>query len=948
MDRTNADTPARAQQLIGRGTELDGLHRSWRAGGQVTFVRGPAGVGKSRLLRELAAWVATSGGVVLVGRSTPAAGSTPLRPVTEALLGAARRGARPDPELGPYASVLGRIVPDWAEPTAPEPTSDPVLLVGEALLRFAAQLSAAEPTLLVLEDLHWADPETVQVVEYVADNIADRPVVLVGSLRDGEPGPGTNLADALVQRRAAGEVALEPFGRDDVVALASACLGDQPLPDEVVEPLVSRSDGIPFLVEELVATAVGSGWETVGAAVPGSVLASVELRLEGLPADARRLLLAAALLGRHFDWRLAARAAGLDEGPAAELLRAGLRAQLLDVEDAGFRFHHALTRDAVLTVTPPAERSLAAREVLSAVELGDDAAGVEDLLLAADLARQADNDERAADLLARAARRALDDGALNSSDRFATQARELCGGPAATDIDELLLEICVRTGDTQRASDLGARLLDAPADPERLAKRHLLVASAHLAAGRWDAARHHADAATGLVPDDRAVGARIDALHAQAAMAEDLVDAALERASAALAGAEATGQAAVQCEALEVIGRVERGRDLGASEAAFQQSHDVAAAAGLAVWRVRALQELGTIDLFDSLRIDRLHHALDEALRIGAVATAAMVELQLAATHDERGELGTALDLALRCQERSRRFGLSTEPMSLMVQAMVHARRADRDAMDAALEAGRALGADADYVEASVWGNVVPIFHLVRGELAEAGAGFDRGMEVIRRRPAAALPYPGLWALVRTVLGDGGDRARAEVAALPFDTPASRRVLVAAEAVAAGRAGDAVAAAERFADADRQLTAAGGSFRRELVRLLVAPTAHADGWGEPATWLRDSLAELDRMGIDVLAGRCRAELRRIGAPVPRRSAVATSSVPAGLAGLGVTAREVDVLVLLAGGATNAAIAERLFISPRTVDKHVERLVQKTGRSRRDLAGVARDAGLLRT
>ena len=71
-------------------------------------------------------------------------------------------------------------------------------------------------------------------------------------------------------------------------------------------------------------------------------------------------------------------------------------------------------------------------------------------------------------------------------------------------------------------------------------------------------------------------------------------------------------------------------------------------------------------------------------------------------------------------------------------------------------------------------------------------------------------------------------------------------------------------------------------------------------------------------------------------------------MPPALAELAITAREVDVLVLVAGGATNREVAERLFISPRTVDKHVERLLQKTGTSRRGLAAIARDAGLLST
>ena len=89
-------------------------------------------------------------------------------------------------------------------------------------------------------------------------------------------------------------------------------------------------------------------------------------------------------------------------------------------------------------------------------------------------------------------------------------------------------------------------------------------------------------------------------------------------------------------------------------------------------------------------------------------------------------------------------------------------------------------------------------------------------------------------------------------------------------------------------------------------------------------------------------------MRDLGFAVPRGTATTRSVVPASLAGLGITARELDVLSLVAVGETNRAIAEALFISVRTVDKHVERLLAKTGMSRRDLGALARQAGLLRT
>jgi DNA-binding NarL/FixJ family response regulator len=119
------------------------------------------------------------------------------------------------------------------------------------------------------------------------------------------------------------------------------------------------------------------------------------------------------------------------------------------------------------------------------------------------------------------------------------------------------------------------------------------------------------------------------------------------------------------------------------------------------------------------------------------------------------------------------------------------------------------------------------------------------------------------------------------------------------------------------------------AWRRHHMRLLVAPTAARDGWGEPAAWLREAAAHFESVGDAGLARACREQLRRIGAPVPRRGRGA-SDVPETLARAGVTSREMDVLRLVADGLPNAVIAQRLFLSPRTVETHVARLLAKTG------------------
>ena len=319
--------------LVGREREIDALQAAWRQGGAVV-VRGPAGVGKSRLVRELTSWADDSGATVLVGRSTASVPATPLRPIREALLGAARRGIIPGPALDPYRPTLAAIVPDWRDDSS-DPPDDWVTLLGEAVLRLLAQLGESAHAVLVLEDLHWADPETCAVVEYLVDNLEGAPVLLVLPVRDSAGGAGVELAAGIVRRRAAAEVVVGPLDGAGVIAMANALLGRDVLPDEVVDALVGRSEGVPLLVEELLAAAASSSWETIEATVPGSVLASVEPRLEELTEDGRHLLVAAALLGRHFDWRIAAAAAEVPEGRAAELLGQAVRVHLLDARTPG-------------------------------------------------------------------------------------------------------------------------------------------------------------------------------------------------------------------------------------------------------------------------------------------------------------------------------------------------------------------------------------------------------------------------------------------------------------------------------------------------------------------------------------------------------------------------------------------------------------------------------------
>jgi len=179
--------------------------------------------------------------------------------------------------------------------------------------------------------------------------------------------------------------------------------------------------------------------------------------------------------------------------------------------------------------------------------------------------------------------------------------------------------------------------------------------------------------------------------------------------------------------------------------------------------------------------------------------------------------------------------------------------------------------------------------------------------------------------------------------------PVNRGLVGYAQAVAAGQAGDGEQAGLLANEAERVLAAQPAfGLWRHLSRRLAAEAALRDGWGDPVSWLRECLAAFDSGGHRQAATACRVLLSRAGATVPRRSG--DVAAPPDLAALGVTAREADVLKLIADGLTNREIGERLFLSPRTVEKHVERLLAKTGAHNRSqlVARAARWRTALRT
>jgi DNA-binding CsgD family transcriptional regulator len=944
--------------LVGRDEETGQLQAALAAAGTgrggTVFLTGEAGIGKSRLVRELTREAGARELTVLTGRAVAGGVPTPFRPFAEALVSAGRAGRLPaGGELEPFRPALGRLIPGWRQPQAAA-GDESLVFLGEAVLRLLRAAAPAAGSLLVLEDLHWADRETLALLEYLADNLAGERVLCVGTLRDEEGDRAAGLAGAL---KARGSAAVLPLRRLDPAAMArmaAACVGAAQLPDAVQSLVAEQAEGIPFLVEEILAGLIGEGalterdgsWhaaDLAAASVPATFADAVRHRLDAVDADSGRVIGAAAVLGRRFDWALLGPVTGMTDAAVVAALRRGVGLQLIAADRDSFRFRHALTHEAVLAGLLPPERVELAGRALAAVEAAHPGLPGAWCTLAADLAGRAGNTQRAGALLLEAGRRDLAVGALASAEHTLTRARALIGheDPAlCTPVDEALTEVFAMSGQVDRAIEMGRTLLArlGPGAPSaRAANLHLDIARAAIAGAQW------AEAAASIEVARRSPGAdaaQVDACAAQVAIGQGQLAEADRLASAALRAAESGGLPEVACEALEVTGRVARQRDLEEAERAFSRAAAVASAHGLALWHARALHELGTIDQLRTESVDRLEQARELAVAQGALALTAALDLQIAAGLNKQFRADEALAAARRSADASRRFHLAVLPMALIFQATAHAIRGEREAMEARIADAIALAPDDQDVLGCAWGHCRATFSLLAEDPGQAYAQMTTGAALMLSSPAAiAPPFLGLWPLLGALLNRDAEDAAARVRA----ARATRHLVVAAmlgyaDAIQAGRRGRPADADAAFAAADAQMGPL-VAWYRQYARRLAAEAALADGWGDPVGWLREAAAYFADRGDDRVAAACRGLLRRAGAPVPRRRP-GDGELPGRLRALGVTEREAAVLRLAAQGLSNREIAERMFLSPRTVEKHVASLLAKTGVRRAQLTGYA--------
>jgi tetratricopeptide (TPR) repeat protein len=638
---------------------------------------------------------------------------------------------------------------------------------------------------------------------------------------------------------------------------------------------------------------------------------------------------AAAVLGRRFDWSLIPDTAGLDRGTVLSALRSAVNAQIVSPEDnaegPAFRFRHALTRDAVLEDLLPPERAELAARAAQAIQRSHPGLPGPWCERAAELRELAGDRETAARLLLESARRSLARTALASAESVLDRARSLASDDRdlAVEVDEVLVEVLSLAGKPDRAVQVGERLVASLAQsdalPGRAGKARLSLGRALAGAGEWDRALDELGEAARLArtADDEGLLARAWSFRAQVEVWRGGYEAGIELASRALAIAERLMLSEVACECLDVLGRRASVRDYERGVEVFRRELETAQRADLRLWKIRALLELGTVEMTSSGDIADLVRAGELAEREGAVSALALT-LQnqcwpylLASRWDD---LAAANE---RCLELCRRFGLGLLPHALIVTGLIHAVRDEFREMEAALREAEEATDDPN-IHGAAWGSRGTLA-LLREDRGQAIDAFERAVGLLRRTQGVTnWHFLGTRTVLMELEGRGGEEARGELggigAPLAYWNEAS---LEQSEAIALGRVGRARDGEAAFQRAAERLSRA--HWLRCLHARLLAEAAIADRWGDPVGWLRQALPVLESAGHDRVVAACKALLRKAGAPLPRKGR-GGSEVPLDLRSLGVTSREMDVLHLVAGGLSNREIGARLFLSPRTQER----------------------------
>ena len=973
-------------ELVGRAEALSALEAALEraASGQpcLAVLLGEAGVGKTRLARELAA--RSSGLAVLWGDCVPVgAGELPYGPVVAALRGLTQDldERQLDRALGPARSELVRLLPELGDAPAGEATPASQTRLFELLLGLFHRLGQEAPVLLVIEDVHWADRSTWDLLDFVVRNLRDERLLLVITFRTGELPPGhptSRLLVELMRVERAEHIELEGLSRAELSVQLTGILGYEP-EQAFSDRIYMRSGGNPFFTEELLTAGDG-------AALPETLRATLLARVGELSPLGNRVRAIAAVAGREIGHDALDRIGDLNDPELTAALHELVDSGVLvcNAGTDGYDFRHALMREATYAELLPHERAQLHRA------------------LAIALAEATPSSDRSATQWAELAhhRHAAGEsqGALEASVAAGLAAEHVYAFAEAqrqyeraesvwphvpdaartAGIDKAgllrrLAEVTGLAGDVDRAVAVAERALAHLGPSHDLARVDL-----YIRIGRWerrlDAALTALDQALALLSDAPSPE-RATALVTKAGVlsAWGRPFEAREHASAALAMARRLGARAQEARAGMVLGCV--GASLGDLDGgiaqlreAYRLSRDLGAA-----------EDMGGIanNLADALL---LAGRIEEALAVFLEGREEMCRVGLRAYHGAFLEVGVAECLLRlgRWDEASRWTAplLAQLPADPDSEIYLHAVCALLDTRRGTLEAARGhVARGVELLDANVSRDTILISSIARAEHALAsGAPVTARTAVTEARTRLApqlgglLSLPPLLSLGLRAEADIAERARAtndpdgvlaahELAAELLDTLLSYAFLEPTDSLAppeilahhtVGRAEfarlEGTPQPELWEHAVDQWTAVGMPYEAAYAQWRAAEGGLAGRLDRAGAQhrLRAAYGTATDLGAAVL----RSEIEALA----RRARIAVDTAPAGRkaaeAPRGLTPRELTVLRLMSAGRTNREIADDLFLSRRTVDMHVRHILAKLNAANRvEAAGIAHRLGL---
>ncbi len=948
---------AEGTQIVGRRAELETLGRALAALDEGTsamlYLVGEPGIGKTRLLAELHAQAQARRHLVLVGRAAEFERDLPfglfvaaLDDYLASLTDNDNGGGGGGPGL-PLPAELGGIFPSLGHLAAGADTGlqEERYRAHRAVRGLLDGLSGRRPVVLVLDDVHWADAASTELLCHLVAHRPAGPVLLALAMRP--VGTSPRLATALEQAARDGSVhrlALGPLSPDDAHRMIGA-----PTDPRVYQ----ESGGNPFYLQQLVRAGRMAGstgvYDLGDLAVPAAVRAALEAELEALSAPARSLLAGAAVSGEPFEPELAAAAAGMDEAQALDLLDELVRLDLVrpTAVPRHFRFRHPIVRHGVYQAAGPGWRLTAHARLAEVLERQ----GASPQVRAHHVERSArPGDVAAIDLLQEA-------GAAAAPRAPATAARWYQAALRLLPHDQierrlgLLVATATSLVSAGLLADARATLLDAVdlLPPAMAAVRVRLIASCaaleHLL-GRHRDAHGRLTSALGELADQGSPEAATLKLE----LAVDAIytfdfPAMAAWASTAAADAAAIGVAPLEAAALSLLGfakyilgaTVEAAAHLDRAAAIVDRLTDAGLAAQLDATYYLCWAENFMERYEASLRHTERGIALSQSSGQGHLLVPIMLGRVYALV--ARGRCAEACELAEVAEDAAR---LAVNPQSLSwalwVRALAATAAGDHVLALRSGEECMAVGSTVDHNVISATGGWV-----FGATLLEAGEPERCRAEVLKSGGGPDLPLVGSGVrctcyelLTRAELALGrraeamawAERAVAVAAGLTLDVArsAARR----AQAVVLIETGEHARAAELALAAAADCERASAPIEAARSRVLAGRALALAGERERA------VAELERAERDLAA--CGApsyraeavrELERLGRRVrsangPKDSAGVTS----------LTARELEVAGLVAAGNTNREIASALYLSEKTVESHLSHIFTKLGVSSR--------------